>query len=153
MRTGQSLNLATDEEAVNQWSSQNGTGVKRSGQYVFQVASDTWNELVEYEKIEETKLAVTVAVHDEVPAMEHHRDFKSAHIKSPANYLQSAKVNLISEPDLVTALVPFQLTPTHIDHTHYPTNCLAHLHILHKLLQSPNVKILFWPIQTKNPRK
>uniref|UniRef100_A0A2N9HCG5 protein-disulfide reductase n=1 Tax=Fagus sylvatica TaxID=28930 RepID=A0A2N9HCG5_FAGSY len=52
MRTGQSLNPATDEEAANQWSSQNGMG------------------------IEETKLAVTVAVHDEVPAMEHHRDFE-----------------------------------------------------------------------------
>uniref|UniRef100_A0A2N9H5A5 RNase H type-1 domain-containing protein n=1 Tax=Fagus sylvatica TaxID=28930 RepID=A0A2N9H5A5_FAGSY len=64
-------------------------GGKEIRAYVFR--HDTWNELVEYEKIEETKLAVTVAVHDEVPTMEHHRDFKSAHIKSPANDLQSAK--------------------------------------------------------------
>jgi hypothetical protein len=90
-------------------------GVERSGQHVFQAGSDTWNELVEYEKIEEAKLVVTVAVYDEVPTMEHHRDFESTHIESPANDLQSAKLNPISELDLVTALVPFQLTPTHID--------------------------------------
>uniref|UniRef100_A0A2N9GTK3 Uncharacterized protein n=1 Tax=Fagus sylvatica TaxID=28930 RepID=A0A2N9GTK3_FAGSY len=67
----------------------------RSGQHVLQAASDTWNELMEYEKIEETKLAVTVAVHDEVLAMEYHRDFEFAHIKSPANDLQFAKVSMV----------------------------------------------------------
>ena len=90
-------------------------GVERSKQHVFQAASDTWNELVVYEKIEETKLPVMAAVHDEVPAMEHHKDFESAHIESPANDLQSAKVNPISEFDLVIALVHFHLPPTHIN--------------------------------------
>ena len=153
MRTGQSLNPTIDEEAANQWSSQNGVGVEKSGQHVFQAASDTWNELVEYEKIEETKLAMTVAVHDEVLTMEHHRDFESAHIKSLANDLQSTKVNSISEPNLVTALVPFQLTLAHIDPYPLPDQLPGPSPYTSQTTSKPKRKDIILAHSDKEPKK
>jgi hypothetical protein len=87
IRTGQSFNPATNEEAVNQWSPRNGRGEESSWQQAVQSASDKWNEIVENEKTKETKLPVMAAVNDEVPAMEHNKYFETVDIGSPANDL------------------------------------------------------------------
>ena len=153
MRTGQILNPATDEEAANQWSPRNGIGEDSSLQQAVQLASEKWNELVENEKTEETKLLVTAAVHDEVSAMEHHRYFETVDIGSLANNLQCAKVNPISEPDLFTTLVPFPLTPTHIDPNPLPGQLLDPCPYISQTTSKPKHKEIPLAHIDKNPRK
>ncbi|GMY34479.1 putative ribonuclease h protein [Fagus crenata] len=107
IRTSQSFNPTTNEEAVNQWSPRNGRGEESSWQQAVQSASEKWNEMVENEKTEETKLPVTAAVHDEVPAMEHNKYFETVDIGSPANDLQCAKATFVLNLRAKQVVLPF----------------------------------------------